>query len=170
MTSTLDLLSRRPERLVVTGFRNTMAACELGDLHCWEAVWQLYITELGSGHARQMMGELQYWTRSVRCHAERPLSYYPQCCRALCHDECMALSIIAAAQADDEATRLLAARYLTGQCCPAQLAEVWHAALPFAAALGQAGQYVYPVTGDVVKSIFRMQQAGGCRSTCVRLN
>jgi hypothetical protein len=82
----------------------------------------------------------------------------------------MALAIIAAAQAEDEATGLLAARYLTGQCCPAQLAAVWQATLPFAEALVQAGQYVHPVTGEVVESIFRMQQAGGCRASCLRLN
>lgn len=170
MTHTRDLLARRPERLVVTGFRNIMAACDLGDTHCWEAVWQHYIAELGAGTARRMIGELQYWTRSVRQHAERPMSYYPQCCSQLCHDECMALSIIAAAQAEDPSTGQLAARYLTGQSCPARLTELWQASLPFAAALGRAGQFVTPVTGDVVDWIFRMQQAGGCRSSCPRLN
>jgi hypothetical protein len=170
MANSSDLLSRRPERLVVTGFRNIMAACELGDVNCWEAVWQHYIAELGSGPARRIVGELQYWTRSVRHHSERPLSYYPQCCRLLCHDECMALSIIAAAQAEDEATGELAARYLTGQSHPDYLAEVWNASLPFAAALGEAGQHITPVTRDVVESIFLMQQKLGCRTSCPRLN
>jgi hypothetical protein len=166
-----DLLSRRPERLVVTGFRNIMAACELGDMHCWESVWQHYIAELGAARARRTVGELQYWTRSIRSHAERPMTYYPQCCRHLCHDECMALSLIAAAQADDEATGELAARYLTGQCRAKRLSELWQASMPFAEALGEAGQHVIPVPRDVVESIFRMQQAtGGCRATCLRLN
>jgi hypothetical protein len=133
-------------------------------------VEQLPYYTLGTGTARTLVGELQYWTRSVRQHAERPMSYYPQCCRHLCHDECMALSIIAAAQAEDQTTGHLAARYLTGQSCPARLSELWQASLPFAAALAQAGQLVTPVTSDVVDWIFRMQQAGGCRSSCPRLN
>jgi hypothetical protein len=170
MTNSSDLLSRRPERLVITGFRNIMAACELGDVNCWEAVWQQYIAELGCGPARRIVGELQYWTRTVRRHAERPLSFYPHCCRLLCHDECMALSLIAAAQADDGETGELAARYLTGQNHPDHLADVWNASLPFAAALGDAGQHVIPVTRDVVESIFIMQQKGACRTSCQRLN
>jgi hypothetical protein len=170
MTTNSDLLTRRPERLVVTGFRNIMAACELGDMDCWEAVWQHYIAELGPGPARRPVGELQFWTRCVRRHAERPLSYFPQCCRHLCHDECMALSIIAAAQAEDEPTGILAARYLTGQNCAARLADVWQSTLPFAEALNEAGQQVLPVTADVVESIFRMQQNVGCRASCLRLN
>ena len=170
MTSTTDLLSRRPERLVVTGFRNIMAACELGDVNCWEAVWQHYIAELGPAPARRTVGELQYWTRSVRHHSDRALSYYPQCCRHLCHDECMALSIIAAAQGGDEATGELAARYLTGQSHPERLAEVWNASLPFAESLVEAGQRMIPVTRDVVESIFLRQQNVRCRSSCLRLN
>lgn len=170
MTSTNDLLSCRPERLVVTGFRNIMAACELGDMACWEAVWQNYITELGAEPARSTVGELQYWTRSVRRHAERPLSYYPQCCRYLCHDECMALSIIAAAQSEDEPTGLLAVRYLTGQNCPDRLWDVWHSAQPFARAMSHAGQHLLSVTSDVVESIFHMQQKMNRRSPCLHLN
>ena len=170
MANTSDLLARRPERLVVTGFRNIMAACDLGDVNCWETVWQHYIAELGPTPARRVVGELQYWTRCVRIHAERPLSYYPQCCRHLCHDECMALSIIAAAQVEDQATGELAARYLTGQNSRDHLAEVWNASLSFAEALGDAGQHVIPVTRDVVESIFLMQQKTGCRSSCLRLN
>jgi hypothetical protein len=170
MDSARDLLDRRPERLVVTGFRNIMAACELGDMDCWEAVWQHYIAELGAAPARRMMGELQYWARSLRRHAGRPLSYYPQCCRQLCHDECMALSVVAAAQAGDEATGLLAARYLTGVSAPRALADVWQATLPFACALSEAGQTMFPVTAEVVASIFHMQQQGRCRNSCPRLN
>lgn len=171
MTAPRDLLSHRPDRLVVTGFRNIMAACDLGDTQCWEAVWAQYIAELGAAPARRMVGELQFWARSVRQCAERPLRYYPHCCRHLCHDECMALSLIAAAQADDEATGELAARYLTGQCRKERLGELWEASLSFAEALGQAGQHVIPVPRDVVESIFRVQQAtGGCRASCLRLN
>lgn len=165
-----DLLNRPPERLVILGFRNLMAASELGDVACWEAVWQHYIAELGPGGARRMLGELQYWTRALRHHAGRPLVFYPPCCRYLCHDECMALSLVAAAQAGDEVTGVLAARLLTGQGEPDSLAEVWQATLPFADALAAAGQDMYPVTAEVVASIARLQQMGRCRETCRQLN
>lgn len=170
ITNSCDLLKRRPERIVVTEFRNIMAACDLGDMYGWEVVWQHYIAELGHAPARRMMGELQYWTRSIRQHSERRLSYNSECCRHLCHDECMALSTIAAAQAGDTATGQLAACYLTGHGCSARLSEIWEASLSFAEALGQAGQFVYPVTADVVDWIFRMQQASGCHATRSRLN
>lgn len=57
MTASHDFLSRRPEHMVITGFRNIMAACELGDMHCWEAVWQHYIAEVGTSPARRMVGD-----------------------------------------------------------------------------------------------------------------
>ncbi|WP_421694039.1 hypothetical protein [Aestuariivirga sp.] len=170
MATTQDLLSRPAERLVLVGFRNLMAATELGDMACWEAVWQHYIAVLGSSGARRMVGELQYWARSLRRHAERPLTYYPHCCRHLCHDECMALSMVSAAQAGDETTGLLAARYLTGTAAADRLCEVWQATLPFAQALNLQGQAMFPVTAEVVESIFAMQQAVRCGSRCRQLN
>lgn len=170
MPTAPDLLARPPERLVILGFRNLMAACELGDVACWEAVWQHYIAELGPKGARQMLGELQYWARALRRHAERPLAFYPACCRFLCHDECMALSLVAAAQAGDRLTGSLAARHISGQSDPEALAEMWEATLPFAEALGDAGQDMYPVSAEVVESIVRLQQAGRCREACRHLN
>lgn len=170
MTTVPDLLSRPAERLVVSGFRNLMAASEFGDFACWEAVWQGYQDELGARGARRLVGELQYWVRALRAHAERPLAYYPQCCRFLCHDECMALSMVAAAQANDETTVRLAARHLTGQAAPGPLGALWHATLPFAEALETAGHAMYPVSADVVDSIVRLQQMGRCRAACRLLN
>jgi hypothetical protein len=170
MTSSRDLLARRPERLVTLGFRNMMAAYELGDASCWESIWQQFIAELGASGARQLVGELQYWARSLRIAAERPLSYFPQCCMQLCHDECMALSLVSAAQAADRATGHLASRYLTGKSDHRTLESLWQATLPFATALETNGGRMYPVTSDVVESIFLMQCAGKCRAVCGKLN
>lgn len=165
-----DLLSRPAERLVITGFRNFMAACEFGDLACWEAVWDSCLDALGAPGARRMVGELQYWGRALRHHAGRPIAYYPQGCRFLCHDECMALSMLAAAQAGDEATARRAARYLSGRAEPAVLAGMWQASLPFAEALAGEGLALYPVTSEVVDSIDRLRQMGRCRASCRMLN
>jgi hypothetical protein len=167
MSTATDLLTRPAERLVLTGFRNLMAACEFGDLACWESVWQAYLDELGPRGARRMVGELQYWGRALRRHAGHPLGYYPQCCRFLCHDECMALSMISAAQADDEPTACLAARHLTGRSEPDTLAELWQATLPFAEALESCGLAMYPVTAAVVDSISRLRKMGRCRAACL---
>ena len=43
-----------------------MAGYEFGDIECWETGWRFYVGEIGSGEARSLMGELQYWVRSVR--------------------------------------------------------------------------------------------------------
>jgi hypothetical protein len=153
----IDLLARQPERLVVSGFRNIMAAYELADADCWEAVWRDFIAALGAPAARRLVGELQYWARCIRFNAERPLTYFPQCCLNLCHDECMALSIVAAAQAADAETGWRAARYLIGSRSERRLREVWTATLPFAAALREAELAMFPVSSDVVDSIFAMQ-------------
>ena len=142
---TRDLLARRPERLVVSGFRNIMAAYDLGDASCWDAVWDQFIAELGAPWARRLVGELQYWTRCVRITAERPLAFFPQCCLQLCHDECMALSLVAAAQAGDEHTGLLAIQHLTGCNDTCRMQDAWFATLPFATALKCANQIMYPV-------------------------
>ncbi len=170
MSPAPDLLTRPAERLVIAGFRNFMAACEFGDLACWEAVWQAYHDGLGPRGARRMVGELQYWARALRRESGRPLAYYPPCCRFLCHDECMALSMVAAAQAADEQTATLAARHLTAQVDPDILYALWQATLPFAEALEDAGLEMYPVSSEVVDSIVRLQQMGRCRAACRLLN
>ncbi len=77
---TRELLARQPERLVVSGFRNIMAAYELADADCWEAVWRDFIAALGSTSARSLVGELQFWARCIRLNAEKTLAYFPQCC------------------------------------------------------------------------------------------
>lgn len=168
--TTRDLLTRKPERLVVSGFRNIMAAYELADASCWEAVWQHYIDELGAHAARRLVGELQFWARSIRIHTERPLTFFPQCCRHLCHDECMALSIVSASQARDHETGLLAARYLTGSSDISRIQAVWHATIPFGDALSETDQPMYPVTCEVVRSIFAMQQQVMIRTAAKTLN
>lgn len=85
----MDYLSRPAERLVLSGYRNVMAAYEFADVSCWEAVWQEYIALAGTGPARHLVGELQYWGRCLRQTAGRELRFFPACCRRLCHDDCV---------------------------------------------------------------------------------
>lgn len=154
-----ELLARQPERLVIAGYRNMMAAYDLADANCWEAVWSQFIAELGAPSARRTVGELQYWARSIRANAVRPLSFFPNCCLQLCHDECMALSMIAAGQASDEEAGLMAATFVTGSTDGSRLQDVWQAAAHLAAALRAADQLLYPVPCAVIRSIHLMQQA-----------
>lgn len=153
-----DLLARRPERLVVAGYRNMMAAYDLADASCWDAVWSQFISELGAPAARRTVGELQFWARTIRANAARPLSCFPTCCLQLCHDECMALSMIAAGQAKDEEAGLMAAGFVTGTQDGARLQDVWRAASNLAAALQAVDQIMYPVPCAVIRSIHVMQQ------------
>jgi hypothetical protein len=159
-----DLMDWRPERLVVTGFRSCMAGYDYRDVDCWEAAWQTYLGELGPRCAPQLIGALQFWVRSVRHHARRPLRYFPQYCRHLCHDECMALSALSAAQAGDGTAGELAIRHLTATDEARAIGEVWSAGRSFAAALLETSQSLYPVTASVVESIAKMQATSHVQS------
>jgi hypothetical protein len=103
------------------------------------------------------MGELQFWVRTLRQQTARSFSYFPQGCRHLCHDECMALSALAAAQSKDLPAGELALRQLLGNDSVRDLAHAWVATESFARALAGAGQPLYPVTVAVIQSIVRMQ-------------
>jgi hypothetical protein len=148
-----DYLKRVPERLVIAGFRNILAGYALSDVACWEALWQTLIRELGTSSARRLMGEKLFWVRCLGNTTLRPLNYLPPCCNRLCHDECMALALIAAAQDSDHYTGKLAARYLLDREPDEAIEEVWQASLNVAHAMSDLGQLMYPVTADVVTSI-----------------
>lgn len=89
-----------PERLVGFGFRGWYAGYEYGDVSCWEHVWDGYACTLGLPAAKQAVTELSCWVRQVRRIACRPIEVYPLACRGFCRDECIAISVIAAAQHD----------------------------------------------------------------------
>jgi hypothetical protein len=152
-----ELLDLKPEKLVITGFRSCAAGYDFSDASCWEAAWQAFQGELGPRCARCLMGELQFWVRSIRLNTERPLRYFPLGCRHLCHDECMALSALSAAQSGDEEAGRLAIRHLMEGADAAAIEDVWLAAQSFAEALKQSGQVLYPVTCSVIQSIAAMQ-------------
>ena len=115
-----DLLERPAERLVVTGIRCWMAGYEYGDIDCWEAAWREYSNALGTSDARSLIGELQNLVRTLRDVSNRTISCYPHCCRHVCRDECMAISLISAHQYQNSKAVRVAAHYLTNlDRCPA---------------------------------------------------
>lgn len=147
---TRDLLARRAERLVVSGYRNMMAALELGDGACWEEIWRSFTDELGSQDARRTVGEVQYWVRTLRANSARTLSFYPHRSLHLCEDECMALSLVAAAQVGDAETGSRAAGFLTGTAEATRLREVWQASGHLAVALRCSGQVMHACPRAVI--------------------
>ncbi|CAN5338485.1 hypothetical protein BH10PSE7_BH10PSE7_16730 [soil metagenome] len=147
------LLDRKPERLVVTGLRCCLAGYDFGDIECWETAWRSYRDELGTVHARQLIGELQFWVRTIRAEAVRPLTVYPYGCTHVCRDECMALSLIAALQDRDTSTAFMAAYYLSGGAARDAAVELVASGEAFAALLFTAGQKLLSVPPGVVLAI-----------------
>ncbi len=109
--------------------------------------------ELGTGDARRLMGELQYWVRCLRAESTRVLDVFPHGCGHVCRDECMALSLIAALQDNDLGTAILAARHLSGHVEGEAPLSLTVAGQGYADALIGAGQKLMSVPASVVLSI-----------------
>ena len=150
-----NLLERPAESLVVRGLRSWMAGYEFGDIHCWETAWREYSGVLGAQKGRHLLSELQYWVRILRDVSVREISCFPHCCCRICHDECMALSMISGFQYQDRSSAQSAAVYLTGQHSRASLDLLLEASSSYALALAETGNYLLPVPGDVVEDIAR---------------
>jgi hypothetical protein len=156
------LLDYKPERLVVSGFRCCMAGYEFGDIECWETGWRFYVGELGPGEARSLMGELQFWVRSVRGETRRRIACFPHGCQQVCHDECMALSMIAGIQDNRRDLAEFAASHLLGAASEIGPERVSEAAAGYATALKNLGLKLLPVPEDVIRNIAFQNGAGDC--------
>jgi hypothetical protein len=148
-----DLLARPAERLVISGYRNMMAAYELGDGACWEEIWHSFTHELGSRAARRTVGEVQYWVRTLRANSERPLAFFPNRSLQLCEDECIALSLVAAAQTGDCEAGCLAAGMLIGTEEALRVNDVWQASSHLATALHCSGQVMHACPRTVIRML-----------------
>lgn len=147
------LLDRSAERLVVVGFRCWMAGYEYGSIECWEVAWNTYASELGAQDARRVFGDLQYWVRSVRQVTHRTIRCFPHCCRYVCRDECMALSLVSALQEGNTDLARTSTFYLTEAPGSDQISSVTEAAGQFAFTLLAAGRRLLPVTPVIVENI-----------------
>jgi hypothetical protein len=157
------LLDYKPERLVVSGFRCCMAGYEFGDIECWETGWRYYVGEIGSDEARPLMGELQFWVRSVRGESRRRIACFPHGCQNVCHDECMALSLISALQDNRRDLALVSASHLLGAASDEARERVSDAAAGYAAGLKQLGLKLLAVPAEVIRSIAFQEGQPGCR-------
>jgi hypothetical protein len=86
-----------PARLVGLGFRFWITGYRTGDITCWERAWCAYAGALG-GAARDAVGDLACWVRSISCHSQRYLKVAAVDCDRFCRDECLAIDMIAACQ------------------------------------------------------------------------
>jgi hypothetical protein len=148
-----ELLAHPAERLVISGYRNMMAAYELGDGACWEEIWRSFTHELGSRSARRTVGEVQYWVRTLRANSERPLAFFPNRSLHLCKDECIALSLVAAAQGGDYEAGCCVAGMLIGTEDALRINDVWQASSHLAAALHCSGQVMHACPRAVIRML-----------------
>ena len=89
---------KTPEKLVGVGFRSWIAGYQTGEIACWEEAWKAYSDALGPAPAREVVSTLACWVRSIKENARREIEVFPVGCRGFCHDECVAISMVAACQ------------------------------------------------------------------------
>jgi hypothetical protein len=87
-----------PERIVGLGFRHWYSGYLQGDILAWEKAWTTFGSALGSDNGRAALEDLSRWVKAVRDHSSRDIAVFPSECRSFCRDECIAISMIAAAQ------------------------------------------------------------------------
>ncbi len=121
------------ERLAGLGFRCWLAGYQNNAMTFWEDAWNLYAHELGPVSARAAICDLSAWVRALSGNARRPITLYPAACDRFTHDECLAVSMIAAAQHNCPAIRACAFALLGAQ----PLDEVITSASRFAARLSE---------------------------------
>lgn len=155
-----DLFAYRPERLVVSGLRCTMAGYDLGDPECWNCLWDIYVAEVGAPTTRRLMGELQYWVRGVRAAADHSLTYYPMGCRHVCRDECLLLTLLSALQHENDRCAGCALGALCGHSDEKQILSMREPSRAFAEALLDAGEVLLPVPLPVLQTIIGAPKPG----------
>jgi hypothetical protein len=99
------------------------------------------------------VGEVQYWVRTLCANSERPLAFFPNRSLQLCEDECIALSLVAAAQAGDCDAGCCAASMLIGTEKGSRVSEVWQASAHLAAALQGSGQVMHACPRTVIRML-----------------
>ena len=138
-----------PERLTGLGFRWWLAGYQSGAINSWEQAWNAYATELGPQASRIAIRDLSCWVRAVHGHARREIDLRPPHCDWFGHDECLAVSMIAAAQHNCPGLRACAFALLGAQ----PLDDVLDNAIRFAAVLRDnrlvlsQGSLVEPLAG-----------------------
>jgi hypothetical protein len=136
---------QEPERLVGFGFRFWLNGFRTGDISNWEKAWSTYANTIGATAAKATVGQLSCWVRAIDCHAQRELETSPNNCARFCHDECVAIAMIAACQHHACPAMRACAFALLG--C-SMIEEVVDVAESFAQALRDADQVLSPTSAQ----------------------
>jgi hypothetical protein len=146
---------QRPERLVGFGFRLWLNGFRTGDISNWEKAWSTYAGTIGAAAAKNAVGQLSCWVRAIDCYAQRELETSPNNCARFCHDECVAIAMIAACQHHACPAMRACAFALLG--C-SMIDEVVHGAESFAEAMREAHQVLSPTSAQAA-SLLQMPPA-----------
>lgn len=144
------VLARRPERLLVEGYRAWLNGYETGSIDCWEIGWQVFVDELGSSQARRLYGEISYWVRETRGCAAQQLRCFPYGCQCLCRDECLLLALVAAVQNGNDESVARAVGHLAAE---EKQDALLRAARCLAEALDDIHQRLLPVPPHVIDDV-----------------
>lgn len=139
-------LARKPESLVVGGYRG-LVACALADdtVLGRDAVKQLealHRRTLDRDETRVVLDGLSAFVGTLGRCATCPLRACSNSCQHLCRDECLVLALVAALQHGDEQVSISAASALS---CPARHAEILGVAGDYAMRLKIFDQILLPV-------------------------
>ena len=139
-------MARKPEALVVGGYRGLVACALAGDTVVGQsAVKQLealHRQTLGPAETRVVLDGLSAFIGTLGHCATCPLRACSNSCQHLCRDECLILALIAALQHGDDNIGISAASALT---CPARHAEILGVAGDYAMRMKIFGQVLLPV-------------------------
>jgi hypothetical protein len=134
-----------PERLVGFGFRLWLNGFRTGDISNWEKAWAAYAGTIGAAAAKTAVGQLSCWVRAIDATAQRELKTAPNDCARFCHDECVAIAMIAACQHHACPAMRACAFALLG--C-SMIEEVVEVADNFAQAMRDARQVLSPASAQ----------------------
>ncbi len=79
-------------------FRSTVNALRYGRIEAWSLAWQELANISDPIEADILLERMADFVKNVESSAARPVTVFPQGCPGLCRDECLAVSMVAAAQ------------------------------------------------------------------------
>lgn len=141
-----DYLARKPESLVVGGYRGLVACAMAGDSpvgqNAIKKLEALHRRILGPAETRVVLDGLSAFIGTLGHCTTCPLRACSNSCQHLCRDECLILALVAALQHGDDQVGFSAASALT---CPARHAEIIGVAGDYAMRMKIFGQVLLPV-------------------------
>jgi hypothetical protein len=133
------------EVILLTAFRCWLAGYETSDIACWELAWHGLARTVPFANAKRIIAELGQFARVFRGTLACRFVYLPHCCGRATADECLALQLVACAQAGKTASADACAFRLSRNDNHADLVG---AAFDLGDALSEAGLTLAPAIGD----------------------